>query len=65
MAGLWSDGVHQELFRSVCAERVRQVRKIRGLDEARLFIFTLKSKSSSREYAGFNEREAHCYTIIK
>ncbi|OEU09327.1 hypothetical protein FRACYDRAFT_248783 [Fragilariopsis cylindrus CCMP1102] len=24
MAGLWSDGVHQELFRSVCAERVRQ-----------------------------------------
>ena len=69
MAGLWSDGVHQELFRSVCAERVRQVRKIRGLDEARLFIFTLKSISSresawffrERENfnAGFNEREAH------
>ena len=63
MAGLWSDGVHQELFRSVCAERVRQVRNIRGLDEARLFIFTLKSKSAQRERenfnAGFNEREAH------
>ena len=48
MAGLWSDGVHQELFRSVCAERVRQVRKIRGLDEARLFIFTLKSNQLKR-----------------
>ena len=40
MAGLWSDGVHQELFLVFCAQRVRQVRNIRGLDEARLFIFT-------------------------
>ena len=63
MAGLWSDGVHQELFLVFCAQRVRQVRNIRGLDEARLFIFTLKSKSAQRERenfnAGFNEREAH------
>lgn len=50
-------------FAVFCAQRVRQLRKIRGLDEARLFIFTLKSKSAQRERenfnAGFNEREAH------
>ena len=67
MAGLWSDGVHQELFLVFCAQRVRQVRNIRGLDEARLFIFTLKSNqlkrvslvSRARKFQRFNEREAH------
>lgn len=52
MAGLWSDGVHQEYFAVFCAQRVRQVRKIRGLDEARLFIFTLKSKSAQESQLG-------------
>ena len=78
MAGLWSDGVHQELFLVFCAQRVRQVRNIRGLDEARLFIFTLKSRESAwlRERENFknitlgsmNEKQSHkienIYTCI-